>query len=206
VPQGDAPGKLVANPYTTWNQIDPALPAQEIEVLGPPPTSGTRDAFVELVMEPGCQDWEWIAGLKASDEDRFKEVCHPMREDGAYVEAGENDNLIVQKLETNRDALGIFGYSFLDENRDRLHGAAVDGVAPTFEAIAAGDYPVSRPLFVYVKDAHVGVVPGLAEFVREYVSDRAIGEDGYLAEIGLVPLPADELARVRQAAGGLGGE
>jgi phosphate transport system substrate-binding protein len=129
-----------------------------------------------------------------------------MREDGAFVEAGENDNLIVQKLETNRKALGIFGYSFLDENRDRLRGAAVDGVAPTFESIAAGDYPVSRPLFVYVKDAHVGVVPGLGEFVREYVSERAIGEDGYLADIGLIPLPPEELARVRRAAGELGGE
>lgn len=206
VPQGDTEGNLVDNPYTTWDQIDPALPAQEIEVLGPPPTSGTRDAFVELVMEAGCQEWAWIAALQESDEDRFRAICHTMREDGVFVEAGENDNLIVQKLEANPNALGIFGYSFLDENRDKLQAAAVDGVAPTFDAIAAGDYPVSRPLFVYVKDAHVGVVPGLAEFAREYVSDRAIGEDGYLAEIGLIPLPPNELAAVRQAVGELGGE
>ena len=205
VPQGEGEGKLVANPYTTWDQIDPSLPAQEIEVLGPPPTSGTRDAFVELVMEEGCQEWEWIAALKDSDEDRFKQICHTLREDGAYVEAGENDNLIVQKLEANRAALGIFGYSFLEENRDRVQGAAIEGVPPTFEEIAAQRYPVSRPLFVYVKPAHVGVVPGLLEFVREYVSDRAIGEDGYLTEIGLIPLPPEELARVRRAAAALGG-
>ncbi|HEX2164223.1 MAG TPA: PstS family phosphate ABC transporter substrate-binding protein [Thermoanaerobaculia bacterium] len=205
VPQGDAAGKLVDNPYTSWHQIDPSLPAREIEVLGPPPTSGTRDAFVELVLEPGCGEWEWIAALADSDEGRFQEICHTLREDGAWVEAGENDNLIVQKLAANPDALGVFGYSFLDENRDRLAGATVDGVAPTFEAIAAGRYPVSRPLFVYVKDAHVGRVPGLAELVREYVSDRAIGGEGYLTELGLVPLPAAELARVRQAAAELVG-
>jgi phosphate transport system substrate-binding protein len=200
VPQGDAAGKLVANPHTTWDQIDPALPRQEIEVLGPPPTSGTRDAFVELVMEAGCAEWDWIAALKSDDEDRFKAICHTLREDGAFVEAGENDNLIVQKLGTNHDALGIFGYSFLEENQDRLKGASVDGVAPTFDNIAAQTYPVSRPLFIYVKGAHVGVVPGIEELVREYVSDRALGEDGYLPEIGLIPLPPAELQRVRQAA------
>lgn len=205
VPQGEGEEKLVANPYTTWNQIDPSLPAQKIEVLGPPPTSGTRDAFVELVMEVGCKEWEWIAALSSSDEDRFKRICHTLREDGAFVEAGENDNLIVQKLEANRTALGIFGYSFLDENRDKVQGAAIEGVAPTFEEIAAQRYPVARPLFIYVKPAHVGLVAGLEDFVREYVSDRAIGEDGYLTDIGLIPLPAEELARVRQAAGALGG-
>ena len=203
VPQGEGEGKLVANPYTRWNEIDPALPAQDIEVLGPPPTSGTRDAFVELVMEEGCQEWEWIAALGDGDEDRFKEICHTLREDGAFVEAGENDNLIVQKLVTNPEALGIFGYSFLEENQDRLKGARVEGVEPTFDNIAAQTYPVSRPLFVYVKGAHVGVVPGIGEFVQEYVSDRALGEDGYLPQIGLIPLPADELARVRQDATGM---
>jgi phosphate transport system substrate-binding protein len=200
VPQGEGEEKLVDNPYTTWSQIDPALPAQEIEVLGPPPTSGTRDAFVELVMQEGCSEWEWIAALEDSDGDRFKQICHTLREDGAFVEAGENDNLIVQKLEANPDALGIFGYSFLDENRDKIQGATIDGVAPTFEAIAAQEYPVSRPLFLYVKPAHAAIVPGLGDFVLELVSERAIGEDGYLADIGLIPLPPQELAEVRQAA------
>jgi len=200
VPQGEGEGKLVDNPYTRWSDVDPSLPAVEIEVLGPPPTSGTRDAFVELVMEPGCKELGWIAALADSDEDRFKQICHTLREDGAYVDAGENDNLIVQKLEANPDALGVFGYSFLDENQDRLQGSPVDGVEPTFDNIANQTYPVARPLFIYVKDAHVGVVPGIAEFVREFTSERAIGEDGYLAEIGLIPLPPDELATVRQAA------
>jgi phosphate transport system substrate-binding protein len=206
VPQGEGEERLVANPYTTWDQIDPSLPAQEIEVLGPPPTSGTRDAFVELVMEEGCKEWAWIAALASSDEGRFKQICHTLREDGAFVEAGENDNLIVQKLEANRGALGIFGYSFLDENRDKVQGATIEGVPPTFEDIAAQRYPVARPLFIYVKPAHVGVVAGLEEFVREYVSDRAIGEDGYLTDIGLIPLPAEELARVRRAAATLAGD
>ncbi|HEX2252585.1 MAG TPA: PstS family phosphate ABC transporter substrate-binding protein [Thermoanaerobaculia bacterium] len=198
VPQGEGEGKLVDNPYRTWRDVDPALPAVDIEVLGPPPTSGTRDAFLELVMEAGCSEWEWIAALRDSDQDRFQQICHTIREDGGYVEAGENDNLIVQKLEANPDALGIFGYSFLDQNRDRLQGSRIDGVEPSFENIASQLYPVSRPLFVYVKDSHVGQVPGIAELVQELTSPQAIGEDGYLPEIGLIPLPADELAQVRQ--------
>jgi phosphate transport system substrate-binding protein len=193
-------GKLAPNPYTNWNEINPSLPAAKIEVLGPPPTSGTRDAFVELVMDSGCEGFPEIEALEG---DAKEVACRTIREDGAYIDAGENDNLIVQKLEANRNALGIFGYSFLDENRDRVQGAAIDGVAPTFEAIASQEYPVSRPLFIYVKGAHAGVVPGLEEYVREYVSERAIGEDGYLAEIGLIPLPPAELASVRQAASGL---
>jgi phosphate transport system substrate-binding protein len=205
VPQGEGADKLVANPHRTWRDVNPSLPAVEIEVLGPPPTSGTRDAFLELVMEEGCRDWAWIAELEKSDEDRFKQVCHTIREDGAYVEAGENDNLIVQKLDANHDALGIFGYSFLDQNRDKLKGSLVDGVEPTFDNIASGEYPVSRPLFFYVKDAHVGVVAGLAEFTGEFLSERAMGEDGYLAELGLIPLPADELAEIRQRVSAMGG-
>jgi phosphate transport system substrate-binding protein len=189
--------KLIANPYQTWSQIDKSLPADRIEVLGPPPTSGTRDAFLELVMEPGCQAYAWIKALKDVDENRFKRVCHSVREDGGYVEAGENDNLIVQKLEANPKALGIFGYSFLEENVSQLQGALVDGVAPTFDNIASSKYPISRPLFIYVKAAHLGVIPGLREFVTEYVSDRSMGEDGYLADQGLVPLPVSEQARVR---------
>jgi phosphate transport system substrate-binding protein len=188
---------VIANPYTTWKQINSAFPADKIEVLGPPPTSGTRDAFVELVMEAGCQTFAWLKSLKDVDEGRFKRVCDTMREDGGYVEAGENDNLIVQKLESNPRALGIFGYSFLEENSGQLQGSFVDGVAPTFENIASSKYPVSRPLFIYVKKAHLGVIPGLREFVNEYVTERSMGADGYLANKGLIPLSAAELAKVR---------
>jgi phosphate transport system substrate-binding protein len=197
VPDPAASGSLIANPYKSWNQIDKSLPADRIEVLGPPPTSGTRDAFLELVMEPGCQNYAWVKSLKDVDEARFKRVCHSIREDGSYVEAGENDNLIVQKLEANPKALGIFGYSFLEENISQLQGALVDGVVPTFENIASSKYPVSRPLFIYVKKAHLGVIPGLREFVTEYVSERSMGDEGYLADKGLVPMPAAELNKVR---------
>jgi len=194
---GDAAGEVMPNPNQTWKDVNPALPDTEIEVLGPPPTSGTRDAFVELVMEAGCSEWEWVEALEKSDKDRFKEICHSVREDGAYVEAGENDNLIVQKLVANPDALGIFGFSFLDQNRDRIRGSEIDGVEPTFDNIAAQEYPVSRPLFFYVKKAHAGVIPGIEEYIGEFVSDRAMGPDGYLSEVGLIPLPEDERETVR---------
>lgn len=184
-------GKVVANPYVNWSDIDPSLPAEKIEVLGPPPTSGTRDAFVELVMVAHC-----AAEVKAVDE----KACSAIREDGAYIDAGENDNLIVQKLETNPAAVGIFGYSFLDQNATALKGAAVNGVLPTFEAIASGEYPVSRSLYFYVKKEHVGVIPGLAEYTAEFLSDAAAGEEGYLGEKGLIPLPADQLVAAREAA------
>jgi phosphate transport system substrate-binding protein len=197
VPDPANPQSLVANPYTTWNQIDKSLPADKIEVLGPPPTSGTRDAFVELVMEAGCQGFAWIKTLKDVDEARFKRVCDSVRSDGAYIEAGENDNLIVQKLQSNPKALGIFGYSFLEENVSQVKGATIDGVPPTFENIASGKYPVARPLFVYIKKAHVGSIPGLREFVAEYSSERAAGAEGYLADKGLIPLSSAELAKVR---------
>jgi phosphate transport system substrate-binding protein len=199
VPDPASPQSLIANPYTTWNQINKSLPANRIEVLGPPPTSGTRDAFVELVMESGCQTFAWIKSLKDVDEARFKKVCDTIREDGSYVEAGENDNLIVQKLEANPKALGIFGYSFLEENSGQVQGSLIDGVAPTFENIASGKYPVSRPLFIYVKKAHLGVIPGLREFIAEYVSDRSMGGEGYLADKGLIPLSPGELSKVRSA-------
>ena len=182
-------GKLVANPYRTWSEIDPSLPDAAIEVFGPPPTSGTCDAFVELVMDVGCESFPEIESL---GEDARKAVCQTMREDGAFIEAGENDNLIVQKLEANPAALGIFGFSFLDQNSDKVQGSAITGVTPTFEAIADGSYPVSRPLFFYVKNAHVGVIPGIEEFVAEFMSERASGEEGYLADKGLIPLPPEE--------------
>jgi phosphate transport system substrate-binding protein len=193
-------GTLIDNPYTMWNEIDASLPAEKIEVLGPPPTSGTRDSFVELVMEKGAESIESLAALKASDAKAFEAVWKSIRPDGAYVEAGENDNLIVQKLEANPVAFGIFGYSFLEENGDKIKGASIEGAVPSFETIAGGEYKVARPLFVYAKKQHVGAVPGMAEFVAEFVSDKAIGEDGYLADKGLIPLPADEAEQVRNVA------
>jgi phosphate transport system substrate-binding protein len=190
-------GEVVANPYTNWQEIDPALPDAAIEVLGPPPTSGTRDAFVELVMETGCEEFPAIAALEETDEDKFEAVCATMREDGRFVEAGENDNLIVQKLEANPAAFGIFGFSFLDQNLDKMQGSFVDGVEPTFENIAAGDYPVSRSLFFYVKNAHIGVIPGIEEYVTEFTSEAAYGDDGYLTDKGLIPLPEADREAVR---------
>jgi phosphate transport system substrate-binding protein len=224
-------GKLVPNPHKTWKDVNPALPAAAIEVLGPPPTSGTRDAFAELAMGGGAKQ---IPALKAlrdlsaeqageikaamaalgvpaglyqalqeksgkapKGEDVFDAVAYALREDGAYIEAGENDNLIVQKLAANPNAVGIFGYSFLEENLDKVQGAEIDGVIPDFDTIASGDYPVSRSMFFYIKAAHVGKIPGIHEYAIEFTSNKAMGEDGYLAERGLIPLDTDELKRVQ---------
>jgi phosphate transport system substrate-binding protein len=189
VPDPAGSQRLVANPYKTWKQVNASLPATAIEVLGPPPTSGTRDAFVELAMEGGCTAFDWVAAIKKQDEKQFQAVCHTMREDGAFIEAGENDNLIVQKLEANHKALGIFGFSFLDQNSDQIRGSMVDGVAPSFESIADGSYPVSRPLYFYVKKAHVGKVPGIMEYLQEFTKEDTWGDFGYLADRGLIPLP-----------------
>lgn len=164
---------------TLWSDIDPSLPAVKIEILGPPPSSGTRDAFQELVMEEACEG----AGVPCEGIS--------MREDGVYIESGENDNLIVSKLEANPNALGIFGYSFLDQNSDKLHAATIDGVEADFDNIATGDYPVSRSLYFYVKAEHVGVIPGIMEYVAEFSSEEAAGEEGYLVDKGLIPLEAD---------------
>lgn len=199
VPDPKGGGKLIANPYKTWKDINPGLPDQKLEILGPPPTSGTRDAFVELVMEEACDQFPEIKALKDSDKKRHKAVCQTMREDGIFVEAGENDNLIVQKLAANPAAVGIFGYSFLDQNRDKVQGLPIEGVLPEFDSIASGKYPVSRPLFFYVKKAHVGVIPGIKEYLAEFTSNKAMGDDGYLAARGLIPLPKDERARVVNA-------
>jgi len=190
-------GKIVDNPYKKWSEIDKSLPDTEITVFGPPPTSGTRDAFVELVMEEGC---EKFPAIEALEKDARKEVCQRMRTDGPFVEAGENDNLIVQRLESDPHAYGIFGYSFLYENQDKLQGVMVEGIAPSTEAIADHSYKVSRPLFFYVKNAHRGVIPGLNEFVTEYVSEEAMGDGGYLSDRGLIPLSAEKREAVRQAA------
>ncbi|MFQ6006932.1 MAG: PstS family phosphate ABC transporter substrate-binding protein [Woeseia sp.] len=196
---GSVDGELVPNPYTTWRDIDVSLPDTRIEVLGPPPTSGTRDAFVELAMEGGCGTIPWIKALKFEDKNRYKAVCHTIREDGAYVEAGENDNLIVQKLEANPSAFGIFGFSFLDQNAEKVKGAPVDGTAPTFEAISDGSYPVSRLLFFYVKKAHVDVIPGLRGYLREFTSEKAWGDEGYLSDRSLIPMPEEERSQIAAA-------
>ncbi len=198
VPGSD--GKMIANPYKTWADVDPSLPNIKIEVLGPPPTSGTRDAFVEIAMEGGAKKIETLAALRKADKNAFKKIAHAIREDGAYVEAGENDNLIIQKLEANSNAFGIFGFSFLDQNADKVRGATVNGVEPEFENIAAGDYQISRSLFFYVKKEHVGVIPGIEEFVAEFTNEDTWGEDGYLADKGLIPLPDDEREAVAESA------
>ena len=181
----DASGNLINNPNKTWKDVDASLPAIKIEVLGPPPTSGTRDSFHELFMEAGCPFEE-------------KKKCHAIREDGMYIEAGENDNIIVQKLTANKNALGIFGYSFLEQNGDRVKALKIDGIAPSFETISSSKYTAARPLFVYIKKQHIGTIPGLKEFAEEYVSNKAIGEEGYLTDRGLVSLDSSELAQVRK--------
>jgi len=198
VPDPKGGENLVANPYKTWKDVNTSLPDVKIEVLGPPPTSGTRDAFLELAMEPGALKFESLKKLSKEDAKKFTKVFSSIREDGAYVEAGENDNLIVQKLAANPNALGIFGFSFLDQNADKIQGAFVDGNQPTFENIASGKYPLSRPLFFYVKKAHAGVIPGIKEYLAEFTSEKAWGKDGYLGEKGLIPLPDAERKQVAE--------
>jgi phosphate transport system substrate-binding protein len=200
IPDPANPSALIANPNVTWKDVNKSLPAVKIEVLGPPPTSGTRDSFAELYLEAGCRTFAWLNALRDQDEPRFKRACDSIREDGAYIEAGENDNLIVQKLGANKDAVGIFGYSFLEENVDKLKGAVVDGVSPSYETVASGKYPASRPLFIYVKKAHIGVIPGIVEFIAEYTSEKALGEEGYLSEKGLIPPAKSEIGKIRDDA------
>uniref|UniRef100_A0A2A4YYE4 Phosphate ABC transporter substrate-binding protein n=1 Tax=OCS116 cluster bacterium TaxID=2030921 RepID=A0A2A4YYE4_9PROT len=189
-------GKLIDNPNMRWSDIDASLPDVKIEVLGPPPTSGTRDAFVELAMEGGAKKFESLAALRKEDKKKFQAVAHSLREDGAFIEAGENDNLIVQKLKANPAALGIFGFSFLDQNEDTIKGAIINGAAPDFDNIADGSYGISRALYYYVKKEHMDTIPGLKEYNEEFLSSKAMGEDGYLLEKGLIPLTEDELAAV----------
>ncbi|MCE0758093.1 substrate-binding domain-containing protein [Marinobacter sp. G11] len=186
VPDPKGGDKLVANPYQKWSDIDSSLPNLEISVMGPPPTSGTRDAFVEIAMEGGCKTFDFIKAMEKKD---MKSVCHSMREDGPFVEAGENDNLIVQRLAQDKDTLGIFGYSFLMENSSQIQAATIGGVEPTPETIADEDYPVARSLFFYIKNAHVGVVPGIKEYAEEFTTEGAWGDNGYLVDVGLIPNP-----------------
>ncbi len=197
VPNPDGSASFVENTYQTWADVNPELPAKDIEVLGPPPTSGTRDAFAELALEGGCKQFDWIVALKKSDKDEYKDACHSVREDGRFVEAGENDNLIVQKLQANPNALGIFGFSFLDQNSDSVQPSLIEDHEPDFDTIADGSYPVSRPLYFYVKKAHVGVIPGIAEYLTEFTSEASWGEEGYLSDKGMIPL--DEDARTSAA-------
>lgn len=180
-------GKLAKNPYKKWSEIDASLPDTEILIYGPPTTSGTRDAFEELVMEKVSKKMDVYGG-------KYSKI----RQDGVYVPSGENDNLIVQKLAQNRHAIGIFGFSFLEENGDKIQGAVIDGVAPEPDTISSGEYPVSRSLFFYIKKAHEGQVPGIAEYVSLFMSEKMIGPIGYLKEIGLIPLPDQMRSKVRE--------
>jgi phosphate transport system substrate-binding protein len=203
VPNPDGSATVIPNPYKTWKEVNPTLPASKIEVFGPPPTSGTRDAFAELAMEGGCKQFDWVKGLKKQSDEakkagdkalskslksQYKGICHTVREDGAYVESGENDNLIVQKLTKNPEALGVFGFSFLEENSSKVQGSLIEGSAPTFETIADKSYAISRPLYFYVKKNHVGVIPGIEEYMAEFTKESTWGPEGYLAERGMIPL------------------
>ncbi|ETX29534.1 substrate-binding domain-containing protein [Roseivivax isoporae] len=190
-------GEWVDNPYTMWNEINSDLPEVEILAYGPPPTSGTRDAFVELAMHAGCEELPYVQE-GGFDGDWVEENCSRMRQDGPFVEAGENDNLIVQRLTADANAVGIFGYSFLFENQDALKAVSINGVQPDPDTIASGDYPISRPLYFYVKNAHRGVIPGLNEFIEEYMSEDAMAPGGYLTERGMVALSDERRAEVQE--------
>ena len=190
------PGSMIANPNTRWSDIDPALPDREILVLGPPPTSGTRDTLNEQALEMGCSSFKGLALLLQSDPDLHRQLCYSIREDGRYVDSGENDNLIVQKLQANIDAVGIFGFSFLDQNSDLLQPAKVrhkgQVIMPSFDTIVDKQYPVYRTLYLYAKKAHVAVIPGIQQFLQAFTSDEAVGEYGYLIDRGLIPLEPGE--------------
>ena len=177
------------NKTKTWQDVNAKLPALPIRVYGPPPTSGTRDAFGELLMTPPCEANASMAALKKSDEAKFKAVCTAVREDGAYIEAGENDNLIVQKLEANPGTLGLFGYSYLEANQDQLKGVTINGVAPTYDTIASFQYPGARPLYLYVKDAHVGAIPAIKGYLAEFTKEATWSKTGYLVRRGLIASP-----------------
>jgi phosphate transport system substrate-binding protein len=188
------------NKAKTWKDVNGKLPAIPIRVYGPPPTSGTRDAFAELIMTAGCETNPGMVALKKANADKHKAVCTAVREDGAFIEAGENDNLIVQKLASNPNTLGIFGYSFLEENTAKLKGVSINGVQPTYQSIAAFQYPGARPLYIYVKNAHVKAIPAIRAFVAEMTKESAIGPNGYMRSGGLVAAPGPVRAKAQQAA------
>jgi phosphate transport system substrate-binding protein len=192
-------GQWVKNPYQNWSDINAALPSLPIEVIGPPPTSGTRDAFNELLMSGGCASVPAVKAIRASAERQKK--CQEIREDGKFIEGGENDNIIVQRIAAERPGLvGVFGYSFLDQNPDKIEGIPIDGIVPSYENIQTGKYPLSRSLFIYVNNAHVGTIPGIREYVAELTSERAMGENGYLQTRGLIVEPAAKRQKAREDA------
>ncbi len=203
IPDPGGGQQIVPNPHITWKDVNSTLPDIAIRVIGPPPTSGTRDAFAELALEAGCRTFDWLEAMRKTDKSQYKSICHGLREDGAWVEAGEHDNLIVQKLAADPESLGIFGFSFLDQNSDLVQSSEIDGVAPEFENIADGSYTISRPLYIYVKTDHVDLIPGIREFISEFTSDRAWGEDGYLADKGMIPMTAEERSLFKAAADSL---
>jgi phosphate transport system substrate-binding protein len=184
-------GKFVPNPYSTWDDVGTGLPGNKILVYGPPPTSGTRDAFVELAIEAGARKFPILEELRSNNEKGFKALVDPLRKDG-WIDAGENDNAIVQTLIRTPGSLGVFGFSYLEENADKIQGSSVNGVFPTPATIASGAYPLSRTLYIYVKKSNLGVTPGLKEYVQEFLSDAASGRGGYLQSRGLIPLPAGQ--------------
>lgn len=194
VPSPDSRKNLVPNPYREWDQINPALPSLPIRVLGPPPTSGTRDIFAERLLQDACLSVAPLRALRKQDPTQFRQRCQALREDGAFVNAGENDARLVRKLINDPDTLGIFGFNFLDRNRDRLRAASINGIKPEFELIESGIYPLSRPLYLYIKPRHTRLVKGLQEFVDMIVSPEVSGPEGYLVDQGLIPLPASELS------------
>ena len=188
------------NKAKTWKDVNGKLPAIPIRVYGPPPTSGTRDSLVELMMTPPCEANPSMAAMKKADEAKFKAICGGVRTDGAFIEAGENDNLIVQKLAANPNTLGVFGYSFLEENSSKLKGIAINGVQPTYQTISSFQYPGARPLYIYVKNAHARAIPAIRAFVAEFTKESAMGPKGYLAQHGLIAAPNNVRARSQQAA------
>ena len=198
IPDGE--GGFIANPYRDWDDIDPSLPNMRILVSGPPPTSGTRDAFAEIAMEGGAVTLPQMQALKEADPDRFRRMAHEIRNDGAWIDSGENDSSIINTLLRNEDAVGVLGYSFLEQNLDRVKAALIADVPPTFENIIGRDYAVSRSMYFYVKKENVPLVPGLSDFVVEFMQEDAWGPDGYLVEKGLIPLLADDRAAVRTEA------
>ncbi len=192
--------RLVGNPYKKWSDIESSLPGARIEVFGPSPTSGTRDAFVKIAMEKGAGEFRLLAEIKKQSKPEFQRIAHTLRDDGPWVDSGENNNAIVQTLIQSPASVGIFGFSFLNQNTDKIKGSIINGVEPTFENIASGEYGISRALYVYIKKQHVGVVPGIQAFVAEFVNEQALGDEGYLINKGLIPLPAAKRATVRERA------
>jgi len=189
--------EMIDNPFQKWSDINPDYPDLAIRVYGPPTTSGTRASFAEMVNEKGYCKKDALAKAALAAAGISAKTCRAMRTDGAYIEAGEQDNLIVQKLREDPTAYGIFGFSYLDQNTDTLQGATIDGTNPTFDEIADGTYSVARALFFYVKHEHIGVIPGLAEFMAEWV--KHWGEDGELSDAGMIPMPAAERAKFKAA-------